>query len=133
MIGVILACGRGTRLRPFTKVICKCLLPVYDKPTIYFAIKELTGLGIKEIIVITLNKKHTKAVLSDYKFNAQIYCREVKKPKGPVEVLNSVKRKLKGKKIPCPWENRQTAREQELPMFWHSVECLSRWRLKPVY
>jgi len=99
MIGVILACGKGTRLRPFTKVMCKCLLPVYDKPTLYFAVKELTDLGIKDIIIITLDKKDTKAVLSNYDFKAKLYYKEVKKPKGPVEVLKNVKRKLKGKKV----------------------------------
>jgi len=51
--GVILAGGLGTRLRPLTKVTNKHLLPVYDKPMIYYPIETLCGAGIREIMLVT--------------------------------------------------------------------------------
>lgn len=53
MRGVILAGGKGTRLLPFTKVINKHLLPVYDRPMIYFPIRTLRDLGYKDIVIVT--------------------------------------------------------------------------------
>ncbi len=53
MKGVILAGGLGTRLRPCTNVTNKHLLPVYDKPMIYYPIKSLINVGINDIIIVT--------------------------------------------------------------------------------
>ncbi len=58
MKGVVLAGGEGTRLRPITKVTNKHLLPIYNKPMIYYAIEALASFGIKDVLVVT-GKDHT--------------------------------------------------------------------------
>src|SRR3954452_4328849 len=53
MKGVILAGGTGSRLHPLTKITNKHLLPVYDKPMIYYHIQTLVDAGIQEILIVT--------------------------------------------------------------------------------
>ena len=53
MKGVILAGGLGTRLHPLTKVTNKHLLPVFNKPMIYYPIEALAGAGIRDVLIVT--------------------------------------------------------------------------------
>lgn len=53
MKGVVLAGGLGTRLLPMTKVINKHLLPVYDRPMIYYPLQQLISAGIEDVLVVT--------------------------------------------------------------------------------
>jgi glucose-1-phosphate thymidylyltransferase len=51
--GIILAGGTGSRLEPLTRITNKHLLPVYDRPMIYFAIQQLVGAGVDRIMIVT--------------------------------------------------------------------------------
>jgi glucose-1-phosphate thymidylyltransferase len=87
---IILAGGKGTRLSPLTKVINKQLLPLYDKPLIFYPLSVLMLAGIKDILIIT-NKGEAnlfKKILGNGKnLGIKLYYKEQKKPNGLPEAF----------------------------------------------
>ena len=83
--GIILAGGLGTRMSPLTKAVNKQLLPIYDKPLIYYPLSVLMLAGIKDILII-VNKgqlgQFKKIIPNGVNLGIKINYIEQKKPKG---------------------------------------------------
>ena len=90
MRGIILAGGHGSRLFPLTKIFNKSLLPVYDKPMIYYPLQTLKQLGIKEICIVS-GKEHCGQIMnqlgSGEEYGVDITYRVQEKPGGIAQAL----------------------------------------------
>ena len=88
--GIILAGGLGTRMSPITKSVNKQLLPIYDKPMIFYPLSIMMLAGIKEILII-VNKgqtNHFRKILSNGKnLGIKIQFKEQAKPNGLPEAF----------------------------------------------
>jgi len=85
MKGVILAGGEGTRLRPMTSVVGKQLLPVFDKPMIYYPLSTLIFAGVDEVLIVTTEKeiRRFQELLGDgTSFGIQIFYKVQDAPRG---------------------------------------------------
>ncbi|MFC1662973.1 sugar nucleotidyltransferase [Patescibacteria group bacterium] len=85
MKGIILAGGAGTRLHPITKVTSKQLLPIYDRPMIYYPLQTLLNAGIKEILIIVAPENagdYLKLLGSGKEFKAKFAYEIQDKPEG---------------------------------------------------
>ena len=90
MKGIILAGGKGTRLYPITKAISKQLLPVYNKPMIYYPINTLIEIGIKDILIITTPEDliyFKNLLINNNDFNLNFEFKVQKKPNGIAEAF----------------------------------------------
>ena len=90
MKGIILAGGNGTRLHPLTISVSKQILPVFDKPMIYYPLSTLISMGVSDILIIT-NKQNLpvfKTLLEDgKKFGINISYKLQNAPNGIAEAL----------------------------------------------
>ncbi|NIB40025.1 glucose-1-phosphate thymidylyltransferase RfbA [Pseudomaricurvus alkylphenolicus] len=90
MKGIVLAGGTGTRLYPTTLSVCKHLLPVYDKPMIYYPISVLMLAGIRDILIITTPEDRTtfeRLLGNGQRIGVRLSYRSQEQPRGIAEAI----------------------------------------------
>jgi len=100
--GIVLAGGLGTRLSPLTKVASKQLLPIYDKPLIYYPLSTLMLANIKEILIIAAPdqiERFKELLTEGQEFGLRITYKIQEKPAGIAESLILAEEFLGGSKF----------------------------------
>ena len=101
-VGIIMAGGKGTRLMPLTASISKHLLPIYDKPMIFYALSTLMIARIKKILIIGSSKDilHYKKFLNDgSQYGLKIFYAVQQKPRGIAEAFSIGKEFILNNKV----------------------------------
>lgn len=102
MKGLILAGGRATRLRPLTWVTNKHLLPVYNKPMIYYPLESMVKAGVKEVLISSSpdHAGHFTNLLKDgEEFGIRLYYAVQESPKGIADAIALAEEFCKGEKL----------------------------------
>lgn len=102
MRGIILAGGHGTRLYPLTKVMSKQLLPLYDKPMIYYPLSTLMLAGIREIAIICKTEQlenFTNVLRDGSQFGVSFTYMIQEDPKGLPDAFNIASEWIKGRQV----------------------------------
>lgn len=98
-VAILLAGGEGTRLRPFTHYTSKHLLPVFDKPMIYYPLSNLILLGVKKVCIV-INPKHYEQwsqLLNSIEIEIEIVLILQNKPEGIPQGITLCEEHIKGK------------------------------------
>jgi len=102
MRGIIIAGGRGTRLKPVTNITNKNLLPIYNKPMIYYSIEKLVDAGVKEILIVTGTEhagQFVNLLGSGSEFGIKLHYEVQRDPLGPADAINVAKDFAQGEKV----------------------------------
>jgi len=101
LIGILLAGGEGTRLKPYTNHFNKHFYPVFNKPMVYFSVKQFELMKIKDLIIVCKKKDQSKfrqIVNFYFKFKKISFVNQ-QEPLGVMHAISLCKEKVKGKEV----------------------------------